>query len=205
MGGLRKCRSFATLRMTKGRGMTLLEVIVALTVAGGALAAGAAVLGFLVDQHARTSTEAISSAFAVRTTIRGWASSARLSTEGDAEFRGGPDGITFLTSAPTEVAPAGSQVRIYIDSTQHQGLVAEVTPWRRAGAPVVVSLAPDAVGFSVRYLGSVFGARMWQPGWISTSVLPAAIELRIAYDATRGTSAHALLAVPIIIPLAGRR
>ena len=68
--------------------MTLLEVVVALTVAGAALAAGAAVLGFLVDQQGRTGVQDLTSASAVRSAMRSWVSEARLTTEGDAEFRG---------------------------------------------------------------------------------------------------------------------
>ncbi len=217
-----RCRSFAALRMTKRRGMTLLEVIVALTVAGAALVAGAAVLGFLTDQQSRSGTQAVASAHAVRTTLREWTAAARLTTEGDAEFRGVPapssrdsstDELTFLTSATTQIAPAGTQVYLHlkapgVDTSQPHGLVAELTPWRTAGTPVVVSLAPDATGFRVRYLGSVFGRRAWQTSWISTSVLPVAVELRVLFD-TGATgadrAAHALLALPMTIPLAGRR
>ncbi len=202
-------------------GMTLLEVIVALTVAGGALAAGAAVLGFLTDQQARSGTQAIVSAHAVRSTIRDWASAARLTTEGDAEFRGiaaartmrGPteDELTFITSAPTELAPAGTQVRIYMkpaeaDTAQLHGLVAELTPWRNSGPSVTMSLAPDATGFHARYLGSIFGRRLWQSSWISTSVLPVAVEFRVLFDTTTVSpdkAAHALLALPMTIPLVG--
>lgn len=209
-------------------GMTLLEVIVALAVAGAALAAGAAVLGFLTDQGSRTGAQSIASANAVRTTIREWTSGARLTTEGDAEFRGGVtateltvfadderrnDQLSFVTSTSTEIAPAGSRVRIHMntgDSIHTRGLVAELTPWRRSGAPVVVSLAPDATGLRIRYLGSLFGTRVWQDNWVSTSVLPSAVELRILFDTSAFLSsadraAHALLAEPITVPLAGRR
>jgi hypothetical protein len=212
--------------------MTLLEVIVALTVAGAALAAGAAVLGFLADQQNRTGAQGITSASAVRSTMRTWTSEARLATEGDAEFRGTPEGrtlgaslfasksesrdgdLSFITVAPTEVSPSGTQVRIHMqrrsDTTGVAGLVAELTPWRRKGAPVIVSLAPDAIGFRVRYLASLFGHPLWQESWVSTSVLPAAVEMRIVFDTTASAdptdrAARALLALPMTIPLAGRR
>lgn len=213
------------------RGMTLLEVIVALTVAGAALAAGAAVLGFLTDQQSRTGAQGITSASAVRSTMRLWTSEARLSTEGDAEFRGVPDGrstvtrlvlahddrdaeLTFITVAPTDVSPSGTQVHIHIqktaDSTHARGLVAELTPWRRAGAPVIVSLAPNAVAFHARYLSSLFGKPVWQDSWISTSVLPAAVEIRVAFDTTSNAqpndrAAQSLLSLPMTIALAARR
>ena len=213
------------------RGMTLLEVIVALTVAGAALAAGAAVLGFLTDQQARTGAQGITSASAVRSTMRLWTAEARLSTEGDAEFRGVPEGraavtrlmpahddhdaeLTFITVAPTDVAPSGTQVHFHIkktaDSTQARGLVAELTPWRRTGAPVIVSLAPNAVAFHARYLASVFGRPVWQDSWISTSVLPAAGELRVVLDTTSAAeptarAAQAQLTLPMTSARAARR
>ena len=212
--------------------MTLLEVIVALTVAGTALAAGAAVLGFLADQQNRTGAQSITSASAVRSAMRTWTSEARLTTEGDAEFRGTPEGrttgsalfavrngsrdgeLTFVTAAPTQLAPSGTHVHIHMqkksDTSSTYGLVAELTPWRRRGTPVVVALAPDATGFRARYLASLFGRPVWQDSWVSTSVLPAAVELRIVFDTTATTeptdrAAHALLALPMTIPLGARR
>ncbi len=89
-----------------------------------------------------------------------------------------------------------------------RGLVAELTPWRGVGAPVTIPLAPDAIGFQARYLGSLYGSRAWQPSWISTSVLPVAVELRVVFDTTAATpdrAAQALLALPMTIALAGRR
>ena len=227
-----------TVRRTRGtrrtrHGMTLLEVIVALTVAGSALASGAAVLGFLTDQQARTGTRAVASASAMRHTLRAWTSQARLTTEGDAEFRGRPGGampsqraasdeISFVTTAPTAVSESGTMVRLYVatdargdanvaspDPLASQGLVAELRPWRHAGPSTTIPLAPDAIGLRVRYLSSMFGQRSWLDSWVSTSVLPAAVELRIRYDSTAAPddarAARALLATPMLVPLAGRQ
>jgi prepilin-type N-terminal cleavage/methylation domain-containing protein len=227
---------------TRGRtGMTLLEVIVALTIAGSALASGAAVLGFLTDQQARTGAQSVVSASAVRQTIRAWTTEARLATEGDAEFRGRPAGardmsgvggssamrqadesdeLTFVTSAPTEVSASGTIVRLYVASGESsangatngaatRGLMAELRPWRHAGAPVVLALAPDAVTMRVRYLSSLSGKRAWLDSWVTTSVLPAALELRIVYDSSRARAedraARALLATPFLVALAARQ
>jgi hypothetical protein len=211
--------------------MTLLEVVVALTVAGAALAAGAAVLGFLSDEQMRSGAQAITSASAVRTTIRDWTADARLYTEGDAEFRGARHGsistslmepsnsrqddeLTFVTVAATQVSPSATQVHIHVlqsaDSTGMLGLVADLTPFRRPGAPLRVSLMPYATGFRARYLGSAFGRGVWQQSWISTSVLPAAVELRVLFDSSAraeptDVAARALLAHPMTIVVAGRR
>lgn len=212
------------------RGMTLLEVTVALAIAGAALASGAAVLGFLADQSARPATLAVVSASAVRTTLREWLSEARLATEGDAEFRGRPgdvrtgmarrddalDELTFVTTSPTEVSASGTIVHLYVahgdgPAMPAHGLLAELTPWRRAGTPVTRVLAHDATGFRVRYLSSLFGQRNWLDSWVSTSVLPAAVEIRIGFDSTATSdevdrsAAHALLAQPMVIPLGARQ
>jgi prepilin-type N-terminal cleavage/methylation domain-containing protein len=208
------------------RAMTLLEVVVALTVAGAALAAGAAVLGFLTDQQSRNGAQAIASAGAVRAALREWMSEARLTTEGDAEFRGvNPSGmrhdaagqpsdeITFVTSAPTQIGTTGTIVHIYMrraEGDSIHGLVAELRPWRQDGVPVMVSLAPDASGVRMRYLSSVYGKRTWLDRWVSTSVLPAAIDVQVQFDSTRvatsvDRAAQALLSLPIAIPIGSRR
>jgi hypothetical protein len=173
----------------------------------------------------------LTSASAARATIRGWTSDARLYTEGDAEFRGARHGVrsttliepgnnqedddlTFVTVSPTAVSPAGTQVHIHVlrtaDSSGMRGLVADLTPFRRTGAPIRVSLVPAAAGFHARYLGSVFGHGVWQQSWVSTSVLPAAVELRVLFDSVSraeptDVAARALLAQPMTIVVAGRR
>lgn len=215
--------------------MTLLEVTVALAVAGAALAAGAAVLGFLVDQDRRPGMERLAAVHAQRQQLRAWIAEARLPTEGDAEFRGLPRGaraalggppplaggarvaaedeLTFLTSAPTAVGGAGTIVRLYVspgDSLGRRGLVAELRPWRSAGTPLQLSIVPEATGLRLGYLASVFGPRVWQPTWVSTSVLPAAVTVRI--ETSGGERREnvpgvegALLSLPLVVPVGGRR
>jgi prepilin-type N-terminal cleavage/methylation domain-containing protein len=198
--------------VTRARhGMTLLEVTVALAIAGSALVSGAAVLGFLADQQARPGSLPVVTASAVRTTLREWTSQARLATEGDAEFRGS-DELTFVTMAPTEVSANGTIVRLFVardGDLARRGLVAELTPWRRTGPPVSRALAPDATGMRVRFLSNLFGQRSWLDSWVSTSVLPAALELRISFDSTTTAgserAAHALLGMPLLVPLGGRQ
>jgi hypothetical protein len=216
--------------------MTLLEVSVALAIAGAALASGAAVLGFLADQNARPASDALVAASAVRATLRDWTSQARLATEGDAELRGRPGGasvsralagapatqslahddesdeLEFVTAAPTEVSPTGTIVWLHVvrdPSVPVHGLVAELRPWRRNGTPVSRVLDADVTSLRVRYLSSLFGQRGWIDSWVSTSVLPAAVELRIGFDSTTASTdasaAHALLGTPMLVPLASRQ
>jgi prepilin-type N-terminal cleavage/methylation domain-containing protein len=237
--------------------MTLLEVSVALAIAGVALASGAAVLGFLADQNARPTSEALVAASAVRTTLRDWTSQARLATEGDAELRGRPatalvtrpfagasatqlslrddasDELEFVTAAPTEVSSTGTIVRLHVvrdPNVAEHGLIAELRPWRRNGTPVTRVLDADVTTLRVRYLSSLFGQRGWIDSWVSTSVLPAALEIRLGFEspvipserlipsersesrdlltASRDLhlrAAHALLATPMLVPLASRQ
>lgn len=203
--------------------MTLLEVIVALTVAGAALVAGASVLGFLTDQQDRAGAQPVASTRAVRTALRDWISQARLTTEGDAEFRGASstglrdaggrssDEVTFVTSAPTPMGTSGTIVHLYVQRTDSApGLVAELRPWRRGGSVAIVPLAPGARGLKIRYLGSVYEQHAWMSQWVSTSVLPAAIELRVQFDSTgaqtlRDRAAESLAGVPMTIPIGVRR
>lgn len=208
------------------RGMTLLEVTVALAIAGTALVAGATVLGFLADRSARPATAPVVTASAVRGTLRDWLSETRLATQGDAEFRGRPSGsqragtrtsqaddeLTFVTAAPTEVSAMGTIVRLHVargGDPSARGLVAELRPWRRAGAPVTRMVAPDVTGLRARYLSSLFGQRSWLESWVSTSVLPAAVEIRIRFDSATTSdttrAGRALLAEPLMIPLGARR
>jgi hypothetical protein len=124
------------------------------------------------------------------------------------------DELTFVTTSPTEVSASGTIVRLYIahgdgPELPPHGLLAELRPWRRAGTPVTRVLAHDATGFRARYLSSLFGQRSWLDSWVSTSVLPAAVELRIAFDSASASdttrAAHALLAQPMLIPLGARQ
>jgi hypothetical protein len=72
-----------------------------------------------------------------------------------------------------------------------------------------MSLAPDAVSIRVRYLPSLRGRRSWIDSWVTTSVLPAALELRVVYDSTNvggeQRAARALLSEPFVVALAGRQ
>ena len=204
-----------------------MEVVVALGIAGTALAAGATALGFLADQQTRPGIQSIAAASAVRTAIRSWTSHAKLTTEGDAEFRGAPaidalsasptvrdsaeGDLTFVTTASTDVAAAGTQVHLHIqrDSIGARGLVAQLTPFRAPGVTRTIVLAPNATGLQARYLGSDFGRMTWQKSWVSTSVLPVAVEIRIHFDSATSdpadAAARALLAVPMTIPVTARR
>ena len=202
------------------RGMTLLEVIVALTVAGIALAAGASVLGFLTDQQDRSRATAIGTAVAAREALRDWLSSAELGTSGTMRFAGvqlarapGDGAVTemeFVTTAPTPVAGGGdarTRVHLVVLPAADSGgprLVAELTPLP-AGERLVLPVANNVTSFTARYLSSVFGPPRWLDSWVSRSVLPAVVELRIASAPARVTPGESLINVPLVVLVGERR
>ncbi|MEO5814680.1 MAG: prepilin-type N-terminal cleavage/methylation domain-containing protein [Gemmatimonadaceae bacterium] len=200
--------------MSHRRGMTLLEVVVALAIAGTALAAGATVIGFLTDRHERLGAAAVTSAVAVRETLRDWLAGADVGTTGRMRFTGTTHGtanaeLRFVTSAATSIAPAAlsarSTVRLFIDGASSRGLFAEIAPWP-SGTPVIVSLVPEATGLEVRYVASIFGPRQWLTAWSSTSVLPAAVELRLTLaPASASTAEGSVVALPLTVLLGARR
>ena len=201
------------------RGMTLLEVMVALTIAGVALAAGASVLGFLVDQRARSQADTIGAAVSVRESLRTWLAAADLGTAGDARFTGARmaaapgeparSTLDFVTRAPTPVAAGGdARTRIRI-AVRHQpgtadALIAELQGEPRGSATTVL-LAGDVASFSVRYRASVFGPPSWLDSWQSASVLPAVAEVRIGTITPSTQVGEALRTMPMTILLGERR
>ncbi len=201
-------------------GMTLLEVIVALSVTATALAAGAGTLGFLSDRQATSAGPALASAHAVRTSLRNWLAAATLTTEGDAELRGvhaslggdasaaSKDELTFLTRATTPLGSTGTIVHLYVigGADSLRGIVAELRPWRSAGSSMVIPLATDAIGLRIRYLSSTAAQGDWRTDWVTRNVLPAAFRLEAQFPSLdQPSSARALLAVPITVVLAERR
>jgi prepilin-type N-terminal cleavage/methylation domain-containing protein len=192
--------------------MTLVEVMVALTIAGIALAAGASVLGFLTDQQSRSATSQIAKDAAVRDALRDWLASAQLGTAGDLRFIGerseqpgqrGVSVVDFVTSAPTPVARGGdarTHVRLGVvrNADGVSQVVAAINAWP-AGDVITLPIADSVTGFDVRYLASVFGLPRWTASWQSASVLPAAIDLRVI---SRETS---LLSLPVTIVIGERR
>lgn len=196
-------------------GMTLLEVVVALTVVGLVLAAGYVAFGQITDHRRRAAdaTDAVVRPAVIRASLRGWLAGARLvADEGGPPFRGldgiagdlADDRIAFLTSARTPLGAAPALVRIAVDrdaETPERGLVADFAEWRGTRR-LRVEIAPQAVGLEVRYLSGVPGERRWLPSWVSSTVLPAGLELTLV--AAADDSLPPLLALPLRVPLGGR-
>jgi type II secretory pathway pseudopilin PulG len=196
--------------------MTLLELLVGLTVTGMAVSAGVAALATLGDrrQQADAAVATIARAAEQREEIASWIAGARLvAEEGGPQFRGldglrgsvPRDEIAFLTTSNTPLGSGENIVRLYVDAdttSSEQGLVATFSEWRGTRT-ARVQLDPRVAGMEVRYLSGVLGGRQWLPSWISSTVVPVAVEVRLL--AAADDSLEPLLRIPIVVPLRGGR
>ncbi|HEX6941000.1 MAG TPA: hypothetical protein VF158_16395 [Longimicrobiales bacterium] len=194
--------------------MTLIEIVVALVIAGAVVTAGVAAFASIADHRRRAeeATAAIARAAAIRETLRSWLAGATLVPgEGGPPFRGidgirgdTPDDVlVFLTSARTPLGPGPALLQIAIDhddETTERGLVADILEWRGT-ARTRIEIEPGAAGLDLRYLSSLRGQPQWLPSWISNTLLPAGLELRIV--PADGREVHPLLARPLLVPLQG--
>jgi type II secretory pathway pseudopilin PulG len=195
-------------------GMTLLELVVGLTITGLVITAGFAALGVLQDRSAQAEgvMNAVTRAANERAEIAQWLAGARLTVdEGGPAFRGldgvrdrmPDDALTFLTTAPTPLGTGETLVQLYVDrdpTTPEEGLTAVFAEWRGT-AQRRVQLDRAILGLDARYLSNVMGQRAWLPSWVSSTVLPAGVELRFL-PATGDTLAP-LLQLPLLVPLRG--
>jgi prepilin-type N-terminal cleavage/methylation domain-containing protein len=193
------------------RGLTLVELLVALTITGMMMTAGYGALSTMVDHRERvmTVTDAVSSAAAKRRMLIGWLRGARLTIEGDATFEGlhGVDGeqpddaLTFVTNAPTPLGTGETLVRLFIDrddKTAERGLSVALSD-RKGGSVRRIEIDPHATALEIRYLSALFGSRAWLESWVSTTVLPSAVRLIVSSQ--QPDSLPALLRPAIVVPL----
>lgn len=206
-------------------GMTLLELVIALTVGALAVTAGVGALAMLADRRSALLADADheTRGLAARRQMERWLAEVRLPLGAPvAEFRGvqgtvrttegdvGDDDLTFTTSAPA--LPSGDFASIHLhvmrdaDRRSESGrLVADVTPLRgtERAAPMRIVLAERVRGFSARYFTSAFGREEWLPSWASGTLLPGAVQLTVVGDVA--DSLPAALRVPITVPFANGR
>ena len=197
-------------------GMTLMELIVALTVTGMALSMGYGAFSSLVDNRSRVTeaTAATARAAAIRSSLSAWLEGARVTGQPDAaQFRGldgvyqnlPDDELWFLTTSDTPLETNETIMRLFVDrdaDTPEQGLVAAVTEWRGV-ASSVVQIDSTVTGLDMRYLSSALGTRQWLPSWISATLLPTAVEIELTAPAD--LPLHPLLEMPMLVVVRGER
>lgn len=200
---------------TDRSGMTVMELVAGITITGLALAAGYSAFTSVVDhrQRAEQATVAVARDAAIRHSLISWLAGARLPAEESGPAFTGFDGmhgtmadaeLGFLTTAATPLGSGHTIVRLYIDrdeDTPERGLVAELTEWRGA-ASQRIEIEPRVAGLEIRYLSSQ-EARQWLPSWISSSVLPAGVELSL--HAGEFDTLPPLLRLPILVSYGSSR
>ena len=202
----------------KRRGLSAVELIVAVMVTGMAAAIGAATLALLTDRRpavAAPSTD-IERAAAVRRTLVSWLEGAHgplsaLSGAPPAVFqlldqtrRGRPaDELDFSTSAETPLGTTDALIRLYVETDTHaaeRGLIADIAPAPGASGVRIV-LDSTITELDARVLTDLAGSA-WLPNFLSPQAVPRGVQLRLG-----GTSAaiSPLLRLPITVAVeAGR-
>lgn len=202
------------------RGMTAVELVVALAITALAASIGGAALHVLGDQRGRllATTERDERAAAVRRTLVAWLEGAHGSESMGIE-RGGvsfqlldgtrngraADELLFATTAPTPLGRAEALVRLYVDAdvrSPEHGLVAELTAWPGAATMRVV-LDSAVTALDIRCLTELLGGRRWVESWMSPTVLPRGIELRLR--TSEMSRLDPFLRRPILVAVEGGR
>jgi len=205
-------------RLRHSAGFTLVEVLVALVVAGAVSAAAFGVVAQLAGSRRaveRARAAALPGAGA-RATLEEWLRAAAV-FEGSGGFvaqdQGGDgtprDRLAFAVEDGGALRPGPRRVRLWVErATQGpSGLLAEVAPLGPSPEPAeTLVVAAAAGGLDLRYRVTVRGRQTWLGAWSADSVLPEAVELRVlpapehAADADGG-GVPRLLRLPIRVPL----
>ncbi|MEX2282340.1 MAG: prepilin-type N-terminal cleavage/methylation domain-containing protein [Gemmatimonadota bacterium] len=193
-------------------GLTLIEVLVAMSISSVVAVIGYTALSVLVDQSSRaTSPSEIARGGWVRRSLGDWIRSALLIPGVDATgFQAvdrtqqdtARDELRFLTAATMPDGNRLTWVRIYIDRdslTTEKGLTAELEPWG-TGRPGRIELDSTIVGLDARYTSTLISGRKWFPSWVSSSVLPDAVELRFVATGSADSLTRLPLAVIVGAP-----
>lgn len=189
------------------RGFTLIEVLVALAIAGLTVLAVHAGIRTVFDLEAKARMEGERSAraLAVRRQLADWLRAVDIPGENgtrpltirDRRRDGRPDDELFMTTLrPSPFRVGRTPLRLYIDrepGTSENGLVAELED--REGMRRH-ELAPAAEGLDLRFLLRLEHERQWLDTWRSRTQLPRAIEIRLS-----GDSLPPLLRAPVIVSL----
>jgi prepilin-type N-terminal cleavage/methylation domain-containing protein len=194
------------------RGLTLVELLVAITLLGIASSAGYGAFAMLVDRRDALLVESEHQrhAAATRALLAEWIAHAQLDplrpgttfqgVDGTAE-NDPADELTFLTSAPTPLETPRALVTLRIDraSGGPPRLVAVVREWNGTRS-MTLGLVDEVQGFDVHYV-QLGESRL--SSWISGSVLPRGVILRLNFAAS--SERGSLLALPLHVVIGSAR
>jgi prepilin-type N-terminal cleavage/methylation domain-containing protein len=207
--------------MTARRGMTLMELVVAIALTGMMAAAGAATFASIIDHRRviRESTVETERAAALREMVRTWIvsstiqvqqgggprgmatarrqGSASLITGGVTAAAQTGDELTFTTSAMTPTPSANTRVRMFVDNdpnTTETGLAIE---YQGGNATPLRRMQLDSAiaVLTVEYLDNRTGR--WYPAAQAAAIRP--IAMRFAFSAAEGDSIPRLLQLPFVV------
>lgn len=198
--------------MTLRSGMTLVELVVALTIGSIALAFGGVSFSLLIDRRAAllADAERAERALNARRALVAWVAEAGnrmfaqelLLLHGTRRTAAGQipdDTLRFITSEGGMLR----RMRLFIDrSAPHPAFVA-IAEGGAGGDSAVTQLAGDVAGFEARIRTSAFGRREWRDAWTHSALIPEAIVVRLW--SVEGSALPAELSGDITIPLAGAR
>ena len=199
-------------------GMTLIELVVALVIAGAGIASGYQAYATISDRRSVAAEYADSTArsFAVREMLANWLSNARLTIEDDeVVFRAVDEArrpgtrerssadLVFLTSAPSPVSRHGTIVHLFVArDSGDSGLNAELSEWRGPRA-ARLRLDPSIAGMSIEFLPAAGSRDPAMSSWVSSTILPATVRLR--FVARAPDLLPPLLRLPLTIGLDAAR
>jgi prepilin-type N-terminal cleavage/methylation domain-containing protein len=169
-------------RVRSRRGVTLLELLIALTISGLAILGCVMLLDQLNDSHERIGREHVADATAGNgdRLLRRLLVDARTTTDTAERFRGDEHNASYLTLCDTPAGwPEACRVTLSVDSLRDSSvIVAETSGDDR----FEVRRIPGAATF--RYLDLSSRDSSWVRQWATSIALPGAIGLVVGNDTT---------------------
>jgi prepilin-type N-terminal cleavage/methylation domain-containing protein len=179
-------------RVMRNGGFTLVEVLVALVVAGVVVASAYGVVGAMAESRraAERARDVALPGAAARRTLEEWLRAAAI-FDGGGPFAGADrraagiprDELAFAVEDGGALRPGPRRIRLWIERSTFgpSGLLAEVTAIGPRVEPAeTLEVARAAGALDVRYRITVDRREAWVDAWASDSILPEAVEMRIA-------------------------
>ncbi len=195
------------------RGMSLLEVLVAMTLLGllGAMVAGGVRFGVAVWERGSAAAQGAAEARVALKALRRAVSGAMPiryldgTRQPPVAFDGGPERLRFVGRLPARIAPPG-ETRMEIALGEPGRLVLRHAPLDDRAPALPPGAAEEVLldgvaSLRLRYLGPLpgGGALAWQPRWEGRAELPRLVEIRVA-PAGPAATPHRLVAEIAAVP-----